>query len=78
MTASDPDIAGRMIDAALKAGADAADAIVIRSDSTFVGVADRKRDEDEHAVELDLGLRVLIGQRQACVASSDPSGDVIA
>lgn len=67
-----------MIDAALKAGADAADAIVIRSDSTFVGVADRKLEEAEHAVELDLGLRVLIGQRQACVASSDPSGDVIA
>ncbi|MEM7669537.1 MAG: TldD/PmbA family protein [Pseudomonadota bacterium] len=67
-----------MIDAALNAGADAADAIVIRSDSTFVGVADGKLEEAEHAEELDIGLRVLIGQRQACVSSSNPSDAVIA
>ncbi|MEM6546666.1 MAG: TldD/PmbA family protein [Pseudomonadota bacterium] len=59
------------LDAARHAGADAADVLFERGVSLTVGVADRQLEEAERAEAADLGLRVLVGQRQACVASSD-------
>lgn len=64
-------IAGRLVEAALAAGAEAADAIAITREQVSVGVAGRALEEAERAEGLDVGLRVLIGRRQATVAASD-------
>jgi len=64
-------IAGRMLDAAKKAGAGAADAIVIRGDSLSIEVANAALEHAERAEGIDLGLRVLLGQRSAVVSVSD-------
>ncbi len=67
----DQDLATALLAAARLAGADAADALVVSAISNAVGVRGGKLEEAERAEGLDLGLRVLIGQRQACVSSSD-------
>ena len=64
-------LAARLIEAAMGAGADAADAIVVAGTSSFVGVADRALEEAEHADAREAGLRVLAGGGQACVSTSD-------
>ena len=66
-----------ILDAAKKAGADAADAIVIRGDSLSIEVANGALEHAESAEGIDLGLRVMIGQRQACVSVSDSRSDTI-
>jgi len=76
--AEDARLAEALIDAARQAGAEAADAIVIGQTSVGIGVADRALEEAERSESLDLGLRVLIGPRQACVSASDPRADTIA
>ncbi len=68
----DLDLATRLIELAQRAGADAADVLVIRDTSLNVGVADGALEEIERAESREFGLRVLIGKRQACVSSSDP------
>lgn len=62
---------------ARKAGADAADAVMV--DSVSIAHAQRLGEVErlERSEEADLGLRVLVGQRQACVSSSDFSADAI-
>ncbi len=67
----DDDLAGALLAAARRAGAEAADVLVVSATSNAVGVSGGKLEEAERAEGLDLGLRVLIGQRQACVSSSD-------
>ncbi|MEM9043202.1 MAG: TldD/PmbA family protein [Pseudomonadota bacterium] len=71
MTQSISETAEQLIEAAAAAGADASDAIVMRSESTYVGVADSALEEAEGSEGIELGLRVLLGHRQACVASSN-------
>lgn len=61
-----------LLDAAAKAGADAADALVAESQGVSVALHDGVLDQAERAESIDLGLRVLVGQRQACVVASDP------
>lgn len=75
--AEDARLAEALLDAARAAGAEAADAIVLTETSLGVGVADRALEEAERSESQDLGLRVLIGQRQACVASSDVRPNVL-
>ena len=65
------DIAERLLAAAKRAGAEAADVLVIAGESISIGVADGALEEVESAETREAGLRVLIGQRQACVSSSD-------
>jgi PmbA protein len=67
----DENLAAALLTAAMRAGAEAADALVVSAISNAVGVRGGKLEEAERAEGLDLGLRVLIGQRQACVSSSD-------
>lgn len=58
-------------------GADAADAVMV--DSRSLGIS-RRLGEPEHverSEEHDLGLRVLIGKRQAMVSSSDVSAEAL-
>ncbi|HPD92592.1 MAG: TldD/PmbA family protein [Rhodobacter sp.] len=65
------DLAHALIDAALKAGADAADALAIEGTALSIDVRQGRLEHAERAEGLDLGLRVLVGGRQACVSSSD-------
>ncbi|HEY4030342.1 MAG TPA: TldD/PmbA family protein [Caulobacteraceae bacterium] len=62
-----------LVRGALKAGADAAEAVVGERQSLSVGVRLGKLEEVEREEARDLGLRVLIGQRQAAVSGSDIS-----
>ncbi|WP_068300494.1 TldD/PmbA family protein [Pararhodobacter sp. CCB-MM2] len=65
------DLAQALLDAARKAGADAADALVIDGTAVSIDVREGRLEHAERAEGLDIGLRVLVGRRQACVSSSD-------
>jgi PmbA protein len=60
---------------ALKAGADAAEAVIGERQSLSVGVRLGALEEVEREEARDLGLRVFIGQRQATVSGSDISAE---
>jgi len=66
-------LAHDLVQAALKAGADAAEAAVAERQSLSVGVRLGELEEVEREESRDLGLRVLIGKRQASVSASDLS-----
>ena len=70
--------AERLVKAALAAGADAADAVAVRSLSLSLELRDGAVEESESAEGDDLGLRVLVGKRQAVVSSNDLAGDAAA
>src|SRR5512146_3311887 len=72
------DRAERLVKAALRAGADAADAVAVRSMSLSIEVRDGAVEESESAEGDDLGLRVLVGKRQAVVSTNDLAGDASA
>ncbi len=69
------DRAERLVKAALGCGADAADAVAVRSMSLSIEVRDGAVEESERAEGDDLGLRVLVGRRQAVVSTNDTAGD---
>jgi PmbA protein len=68
--------AGALVEAAKRAGADAADAVVASGRSLSVQLREGKLEENERAEGDTLGLRVFVGRRQAVVSSSDadPAG----
>ncbi|MBR0873925.1 TldD/PmbA family protein [Bradyrhizobium tropiciagri] len=72
------DLAQRLVDAAKRAGADAADAVAVRGVSQGVEVRDGRVEETERSEGDDVGLRVFVGRRQAVVSTNDVSGDGIA
>jgi PmbA protein len=63
----------QLIEAARRAGADAADALVVGSVSASVSYRLGKLEDVERAESSDLGLRVFVGQRVAFVSSTDLS-----
>jgi PmbA protein len=67
--------AARLVEAARRAGADAADAVAVRSIGLSVEVRDRVVEEAERSESDDIGLRVLLGGRQALVSTNDVKGD---
>ncbi len=67
-----------MLDAARRAGADAADALAVSSRSLSIEVLHGRLEHAERAEGIDIGLRVLIGKRQANVSSSDTRAETIA
>jgi PmbA protein len=69
------DLAERLVNAARRAGADAADAVAVRSISLSVEVRDGAVEESERAEGDDMGLRVLVGKRQAVVSTNDTKGN---
>ncbi len=71
------DRAERLVKAARAAGADAADAVAVRSMSLGIEVRDGAVEESERAEGDDLGLRVLVGRRQAVVSTNDLAGDAV-
>lgn len=73
MTASLSDLTARLLDAARKAGAEAADALAVSGASTSIDLRQGRLETAERAEGTEVGLRVLIGGRQACVSASDLS-----
>lgn len=71
-------LAQRLMEAAKRAGADAADAVAVRGISLGVEVREGRVEECERSEGDDVGLRVLVGQRQAVVSTNDVSGDGVA
>lgn len=71
------ELAQSLLAAARAAGADHADALVATTTDVGVSVREGALEEAESAESVDYGLRVIIGRRQACVSSSDPSPDVL-
>jgi PmbA protein len=69
------DLAERLVTEARKAGADAADAVAVRSVSQSVEIRDSAVEESERSESDDLGLRVFVGKRQAVVSTNDMRGD---
>jgi len=67
------DLLNDIVKAALKAGADAAEAVSADRRSLSVGVRNGKLEDVEREESRDLGLRVFVGQRQASVSASDLS-----
>ena len=65
------DLAQRLVTAARKAGADQADALAVRSISLAVEVRDGAVEESERSEGDDLGLRVVVGHKQAVVSTND-------
>jgi PmbA protein len=70
------DLAERLVAAAARAGADSADAVAVRSMSVSVEVRNGEVESSERAEGDDVGLRVLIGRRQAVVSTNDIKEDV--
>ena len=73
MTRSLETLTGARLAAAKRAGADAADAIAVDGIATSIDIRAGKLEQAERSEGVELGLRVLIGQRQACVSVSDTS-----
>lgn len=71
--AASPDILADLVAAALKAGADAAEAVTSDRAALSVGVRNGALEDVEREESRDLGLRVFIGRRQATVSASDLS-----
>ncbi|MBR9826067.1 MAG: TldD/PmbA family protein [Alphaproteobacteria bacterium] len=72
-TARLQEIAADLVDRAIKAGADAAEASIGESRSTELSVRDGQLEDIERSESLDAGVRVFIGKQQAGVAFSDLS-----
>src|SRR5258707_13548656 len=70
------DLAERLVAAARRAGADAADAVAVRSMSLSVELRDGAVEESQRSESDDVGLRVLVGRRQAVVSTNDIKADV--
>ena len=61
------------IEEAKKLGADASDALVVDGEQLSVQFRLGKQEQTERASERKIGLRVLVGQKQAIVSSGDVS-----
>src|SRR5579863_403045 len=69
------DLAERLVSAAKRAGADQSDALAIRSVSLSVEVRDGAVEESQRSEGDDLGLRVIVGRKQAVVSTNDLKSD---
>lgn len=67
----DLDTARRLLAAARREGAEAADAIIVSDSAISITVSGGALEEAGRSEAREAGLRVLVGQRQACVSSSD-------
>ena len=70
------DLAERLVAAAGRAGADAADALAVRSVSLAVEVREGAVEESERSEGDDVGLRAFVGRRQAVVSTNDVNANV--
>ncbi|WP_294924166.1 TldD/PmbA family protein [uncultured Paracoccus sp.] len=72
------ELTGKLLDQALRAGADQADALAVSGAAVSIDVRAGQLEHAERADGVDIGLRVLIGGRQACVSASDQSDRTLA
>ncbi|HEY4076931.1 MAG TPA: metallopeptidase TldD-related protein [Rhizomicrobium sp.] len=70
-------ILATLLDAAKKAGADAADALYVEGVSSSVSYRLGKLEDVERAESYDLGLRVFVGKKVAFVSSTDFSAEAL-
>jgi PmbA protein len=77
MSAPLSDLTEALLTAARRAGADAADAIAIDGISLSIGVRAGQLEQAERSEGVDIGLRVMVGHRQACVSASDTRADTL-
>jgi predicted Zn-dependent protease len=66
-----------MLAAARAAGAEAADAIAVDGTSLSVDVLNGRLEQAERAEGVEIGLRVMVGPRQASVSASDTRPDTL-
>lgn len=67
-----------LLAAARRAGADAADAMALSDAAVGIDIRQGRLEQAERAEGVEIGLRVLVERRQACVSSSDLSDRTIA
>lgn len=72
-SSASPDLLPDLVAAALRAGADAAEAVSAERAALSIGVRNGALEEVEREESRDLGLRVFVGRRQATVSASDLS-----
>lgn len=77
MAESLDDLGGALLEAARKAGADAADSIVVQGASLSIDVRGGALEQAERSEAIDLGLRVFLGLRSAIVSASDKSASTV-
>jgi PmbA protein len=75
MSLKGPDILGDLLSKAKKAGADAADAMLLESTGLSVTKRLGQLESVERSESADLGLRVFVGKRQAIVSTGDLSSE---
>lgn len=75
IAAADTALAEELVERAAKAGAEAADAVLMRSTSISHAQRLGELERLEREESVDLGLRVLIGRRQAMVSTTDLDPD---
>ena len=78
MTPNLSDLTTALLAAAKRAGAEAADAMAVSGTAMSIDIRKGALEQAERAEGTDIGLRVLIGGRQACVSASDTSAATIA
>lgn len=66
-----------LLEVARRAGADAADAMAVRDTSLSIDVRGGVLEQAERAESTDIGLRVMLGRRQACVSASDTRSETM-
>ena len=71
MTRSLESLTEALLSAARRAGADAADALAVEGTSLSIDIRAGALEQAERSESIELGLRVLVGYRQACVSVSD-------
>lgn len=77
MTHSLTDLTHALLTAAKSAGADAADALAVDGTSVSIDVRAGALEHAERSEGVEIGLRVMLGKRQACVSASDISAATI-
>lgn len=73
-----PTLVAELVERALGAGAEAADALALRAEDQSIAVRNGRLEQAGRSEGVDFGVRVLIGGRQACASASDPRPDVLA
>ena len=71
------DSAAQLLDLAMKAGAEQASAAAAWNDGIEASARDGVVEEVGRSESLDLGIRVIIGEKQACVSASSDKPDVL-
>ena len=77
MTPSLSDLSHALLDAARKAGAETADALAVAGMALSIEIRKGALEQAERSEGVEIGLRVLVGRRQACVSASDTSSATI-